>query len=72
MEFVVCFFVFLAAAIGLFIYSIIGLVRTPNDNPQKRLKFKIYLGLSISVFVIYALIFIGLGLILADMAVNGM
>lgn len=62
----------LVGAIFLFIFSIVKLVKLPKEQHEERIKYKIFLGLSIFVLLLYLAAGAFLVYIMSAIAVGGM
>lgn len=72
MLFTIFFFLLFLGTLFLLIFSCIKLAHIPKEKNEERLKYKIFLGLSIAVLILYAAVIGFLIWIISSIAIHGM
>lgn len=72
MLFTIFFFLLFLGTLFLLIFSCVKLARIPKKKNEERLKYKIFLGLSIAVLILYAAVIGFLIWIISSIAIHGM
>ena len=72
MLFTIFFFLLFFGTLFLLIFSCVKLARIPKEKNEERLKYKIFLGLSIAVLILYAAVIGFLIWIISSIAIHGM